>query len=334
MASRFQPSPRRVGIAAALLLLAGVGALARYSAGYPLNPLDTIGRDSTSEGRRELRALRRDPVLDFRAAGTRLRRATEVAAGRDWKNSAQPTEIRRVFSLKGQPGDAADAYRARAVAAGWQPHSARCSFDLASTSVTLTRSVNGQTVTLLIYGYLERVTTYTRNRGLLVALTGEKPNRPPDGPEGAGLARRDVHCLRAYDPASPDLDQPALQPESAAAICGLLSVAEVKKVVPAVVDAKPWMNAGIGCRYSTGRDSGFTVTAADQPRARYQDDQSPQDPGDRRFVLVDHDTSGPAEGVWVDTRIGPLRVYAGATPTRPGLDARQLVALAELLGRR
>ncbi len=96
MSSLTRPSPFRVGIAAAILFLAGVGTLARYHAGYPLNPLDSLGRDSTPEGRRELRALRRDPVLDFRAPGTRLRRSTEVAAGRDWKNAAQPTEIRRV----------------------------------------------------------------------------------------------------------------------------------------------------------------------------------------------------------------------------------------------
>lgn len=323
-----------MAIAAAILFVAGAGTLARYYAGYPLNPLDTIGRDSTPEGRRELRALRKDPVLDFRAPETRLRRSTDVAAGRDWKNSAQPTEIRRLFTLKGEPGDAADAYRARAIKAGWHLHGVRCSFGLASTSVTLTRSINGQVVTLQIYGYLERVTTYTRDRGLSVTITGEEPMRPADGPEGAGLRRRDVHCLRTFDPTSPDLNPPAVQPDTSAAICGLLSVAEAKRVVPAVTEAKAWPNTGIGCRYATGRESGFTVVDADQPRAHYQDDQSPHDPGDRRFILIDFDTSGPPEGAWVDTRIGPVRVHAGASPTRPGLDASQLVALAELLSRR
>ncbi|MDQ4089406.1 MAG: hypothetical protein M3163_03770 [Actinomycetota bacterium] len=99
--------------------------------------------------------------------------------------------------------------------------------------------------------------------------------------------------------------------------------------MPAVITAQPWSNAGIGCRYDAGAARGFSVVAAGRPKAFYQDRQSPQDPGDRRFVLLDEETSGPPNGVWVDTRVGPVEIYAGGT-----LDARQLTGLAELLGRR
>lgn len=334
MTSRNRPNVVLVAIAAALVFAAGVGSVARDRAGYPINPIDILSRDTTSEGRRELRALRKDPVLDFRAPGTDLRRSTDVAAGRDWKNAAQPTEIRRQFTLKSEPGVAVEAYRARAAASGWQVHDVRCSFEFGSTSVRLTRPVLGKTVTLNLYGYVERQTSYNRSRGLLVSIKGAAPSGPADGPEGAGLPRRDLHCLRGLDPDSPDLRPPALQPESASAICGLLTVAEARKILPAVTEAKPTINAGLGCRYAAGAGRGFTVTAADEPRAHYQDDQSPHDPGRREFVLLDHDTSGPPEGVWVDTRIGPVRVYGGTTPTGPGLDAGQLIALAQLLGRR
>ncbi len=81
-----------VAVAAVVVLTAGIWSLARHHAGYPLNPIDILARDTTAEGRRELRALRKDPVLDFRAPKTRLRRSTEVAAGRDWKNASQPTD--------------------------------------------------------------------------------------------------------------------------------------------------------------------------------------------------------------------------------------------------
>ena len=334
MTSRNRPNVVLVAIAAAIVFAAGVGSVARYRAGYPLNPIDILSRDTTSEGRRELRTLRKDPVLDFRAPGTDLRRATDVAAGRDWKHASQPTEIRRLFTLTAEPGVAVEAYRARAVASGWQVHDVRCSFELRSTSLRLTRAVAGETVTLNLYGYLERQTSYSRSRGLLVSIKGEAPSGPADGPEGAGLPRRDVHCLRASDPDSPDLRPPALQPENGAAICGLLTVADARKVLPTVSAAQPANNAGAGCRYLAGTGRGFTVVAADEPRAYYQDKQSPHDPGRREFVLIDDDTSGPPEGVWVATRIGPVRVYGGTTSTGPGLDAGQLVALAQLLGRR
>lgn len=315
-----------VAVAALLLFVAGVGSLARYHAGYPLNPIDILGRDTTAEGRRELRALRKDPVLDFRAPGTRLRRSTDVAAGRDWKNASQASEIRRQFTVKGEPGAAVDAYRVRAEVAGWQPHSVACSFHFRSTSVRLTRSVEGRPVTLHLFGYMAKPPADSPDRGLLVTIEGEAPPAPADGPEGVGLARRDVHCLRAFDPASPDLAPPAVVPTSATAVCSLVTLAEAQKIVPGITEAKPTTNAGTGCRYLAGRSQAFYVTDASQPRAYYQDDRSPQDPGDRRFILLDSDTSGPPERMWVDTRIGPVQVY--------GLDARQMVALAELLSRR
>ena len=62
-----------------LVVVGGVWSLARHRAGHPLNPVqDLFGRESTPEGRRELRLLRGDPVLDFRAPGTRLRSVREA----------------------------------------------------------------------------------------------------------------------------------------------------------------------------------------------------------------------------------------------------------------
>jgi len=323
-----------VAVAAALVLAAGVWSAARYHAGYPLNPIDLFGRDTSAEGRRELRALRKDPVLDVRAPETRLRRSTEVAAARDWKNAGQPTELRRLFTLTGEPGTAVELYRTRAEAAGWQLHDVRCSFGLRSTSVRMTRSVGGRPVTLLLYGYLERPPPDSPHRGLLVSVEGEAPSGRPDGAEGAraGPARRALPT--ALRPHESRPRRAGLQPASSAALCGLLTLVEARRIVPALTVVKPTVDGGTGCRYAAGAGPGFYVAPAVYPRAYYQDRRSPHDPGDRRFVLVDHDTTGPPESVWVDTGIGPVHVHSGVTPTRPGLDARQLVALAELLGRR
>ena len=328
-----QPRVRNVACAAVLVFLAAVGALVRYEVGYPLSPLEGFGRDSSAEGRRELRAVRREPVLDFRAPGTNLRRAHEVPAGKDWWNAEQPTEIRRIFTLTGEPGDAVEAVRARALATGWQLVETRCSFSFRSTSVTLTRVVAGRPATLLVYGYLERPPPESQKRGLLVLLTGEAPDRPAQGPEGASLRQRNLHCLRDFDPASPDLLPPARLPASSTEICGLLTLAEAKRVVPEVTQMEPSVNSGLACRYRAVDKGGFNVTTADEPRASYEDRRTDEGRGGEPYFLVGDTGSSRTRGAWVQTRIGPVEIHGGATSTRPGLDAGQIAALTELLAR-
>ena len=321
--------PRVMAFVGALVLVvlgAGTGSLVRHRMGFPLNPLEILGRDSTAEGRRELRALRRDPLVDFRAPGTRLRSTSEKPAGKDWWNADQPTEIRQRFSVQGEPGDAVDAYRRRAEAGGWQLVETACSFHFRSTTVVLTRPVAGRPVTLRAYGFLERP---PRDRGLVVTLTVEPPEGPPQGPEGASLRRRDVHCLRSFDPADPTLLPPARIPGSSAELCGLLALADARRVVATATSVEPRGGDGRACYYGDVGRGGFSVVPADMPRAYYEDRRSAQDQGDDRYLLVDGGTSPGPRAAWVDTRLGPVEIYGGGT-----LDARQLAALAVVLARR
>jgi hypothetical protein len=325
-----------IGVLVASVLAAGVVSILRYQAGSPLNPLESLGRDSTAEGRRELRDLRKEPVLRFRAPGTHLRSVRELPAGKDWWNALQPTEVRQLFRLEREPGEVVAAYRARGEAGGWRLVEVRCSFHLRSTSVTLTREVAGRPATLKVYGHLERPPPEPAHRGVLVSLTGEAPDRPPQSPLPAPMRQHDVHCLRNFDPGDPALVPPAVLPESPEAICGLLGLAEARRVVPAVSSVQPTTNAGRGCRYPTSAgDQVFGVFPAPEPRAYYEDERSAQDPADERFVLLEDRTAGGgAVGAWVDTRLGPVRLYGGPGARFPGLDASQLSALARLLARR
>lgn len=327
-----------VAAAVVVVLVAGVGSIVRYRLGYPLSPLQSLGRDSTPEGRRELRALRREPLLGFRTPGTRLRETSEAPAGKDWWNADQSTEIRQRFDVEGEPGEPVDAYRARAQAGGWRLVDTTCSFHLRSTSVTLTRQVAGRPATLEVYGHLRRPPPGAPRPGLLVTITGEAPSGAP-GPQATNLRRHNVGCLRSFDPTDPSLAAPAVQPGSPEAICGLLDLAEARRVVPRVNRARPTANGSIGCRYDAGEDAadspGFGVVAAPEPRAYYEDRRSAQDPGDGRYVLLeDIGSQGRLTGAWVDTRIGPVRIHGGPGPRRPGLDAAQLAALSDLLTRR
>lgn len=329
-----RPRPGYVAVAAVLVFLAAVGCLVRYELGYPLNPFALFGRSSSAEGRRELRAIRRDPVLAFRAAGARLRHRTEEPAGTDWWNAHQPTEIRQLFSLSAEPGVAVEAYARRAEEAGWHMVERSCSFELRSTSVRLTRTIGGRPATLVVYGTLERPQPGISYRRLLVKVTGEVPDRPPQGPEGAGLRRRDVHCLRNFDPSSPALLPPSRRPGSPAELCGLLALADARRLVPAVTTMHPGVNVGPTCYYGDIVKGGFLLRAAEHPRAYYEDRQSAQESGDPRYLLTEEPTSpGRASGAWVDTRLGPVEIYGGSTPGGPGLDARRLAAVAQLLVR-
>ncbi|MGI8809146.1 MAG: hypothetical protein ACR2KK_15165 [Acidimicrobiales bacterium] len=329
-----RPRVRNVAIALVLVLMAGAGSLVRYHAGWPLSPLASLGHSASAEGRRELRAFRRERVLDLREPSTRLGRTCERAAGTDWFDAGQPTEIRQSFALGGEPGQAVDAYRIRAEADGWRLVATECSFTRRSTSVTMTRLVGGRSATLSVYGYLGTAMPPERPvPGVLVTLTGMAPDRPTEGPEGATLRRRDVHCLRAFDPASPALLSPARLPASPNEICDLLSLAEAKRVVPAVTGLEPVVNGGLACRYGDLAAGGFSVRAADQPRAYYEDRQSTaRHPVDRR-VVIDEATPGGPRGAWVDSRAGPVEIAAGPASAPRTLDPGQVVALADLLAR-
>lgn len=326
-----------VALAVALVTILGadVVSLVRYRAGYPLGVFSVLER-STAAGRKELRAFRREPILAFEAPGTRRGSRTESAAGRDLWGADQPTEIRMLLSLQGEPGDAVDAYRVRAQATGWRLVETACSFTYRSTSVTLTKEIDGRPATLQAYGHLELPPPDSPQRSLILTLTGKAPDRPADDPMGASLRRRDVHCLRSFDPADPTLAPPARVPASGAEICGLLSSAEATRVAPAAGPARSESGAGgwLGCRYGDAAKGGFLVRNTDHARAYYDDRRAAQDPGNPGYALLRESTDAWPSGAWVDTRIGPVEVYGGATATAPGLDARQLVALCELLARR
>ena len=49
--------------------------------------------------------------------------------------------------------------------------------------------------------------------------------------------------------------------------------------------------------------------------------------------MIDEAMSDGPRGAWVDTRIGPVEISGGATSGSRNLDARQVMALAELLAR-
>jgi hypothetical protein len=310
--------------AIALILVTDVAVVVRHRAGYG----DLLGllRQSTAEGRRELRALRREPILDYRAPGTRPRFSSDLPAGKDLWGADQPTEVRRTFVLDAEPGEAVDAYRVRAEASGWRLVEAQCSFGFRFTRVTMIKEVAGRPATLVVSGDLDPPGS------LLVIFTGEAPARPPQDVIGSALRRHDVHCLRGFDPNGPTMQRSARQPQSGAEICGLLDPAEARRIMPTAFPAQAEGQGDfLGCRYGDTSRGGFLVRNTERPRAFYDDQRWIRDPGHPSYVLIGERTDVGPQGAWVDTRIGPVEIYGGGTEDNPGLDARQLTALAKLL---
>ena len=165
----------------------------------------------------------------------------------------------------------------------------------------------------------------------VACAAGEAPDRLAQGPEGASLRPRIVHCLLDFDPASLALLPPASLPAGSTEICGLLTLAEAKRVVPEVAQMEPSVNSGLACRYRAGDKGGLNVITADEPRASYEDRRTDEGLGGGRYFLVGDTGSSRTRGAWVQTRVGPVEIHGGATSTRPGLDAGQISALAELL---
>jgi hypothetical protein len=107
-------------------------------------------------GRQQLQAMKDDPVVAYRAPGTTLRIKKDHAGSIDSFRTETSSSLRRVFQMKGEPGDEIAAYRQVAEAIGWTLVTDGCSRGERVTGAVFRKSLSGFDATLVLRGQLDR----------------------------------------------------------------------------------------------------------------------------------------------------------------------------------
>lgn len=295
----------------AFLFLAVVGLFAIVSAFEP---------QTLEAGQRQVRAMKADPVLAFRAPGTALRHDEEHAAERDPIGEGQSTSlVRQRFDMTGQPGDTVEAYRRAAEASGWQFVADGCSRVERATAAVFGRHLGGFDATLVVHAQLDRDPALDAHygepgrRGLLVSVDATQADLG-DLSVDAGIHRNDVHCLRDLDLAAPDLQAPNPPSLSIGQLCSRLPLAAVKAIAPEVERAEPQTGVDQCWLVNTAGRPLFIVEHARQPKAYYDDRRLPSAQGSgNTFAFLAGGRKDPDQGpsVWVANPTGALVVAPG-----------------------
>lgn len=271
-------------------------------------------------GRREIRAMKSDPVARFRPPGATLRNEEEHPAARDpFGEGVSTSSIRQMFEMTGDPGDTVEAYRLTAQQNGWQLVADGCSRAERATAAVFGKRFDGFDASLVVHAQLDRDPALDVQYGMpgrraLVVTLGASEANVEDLSVDAGLRRNDVHCLRDLDPSSPDLQPPKPSSLSMEEFCSRISVPAVKAIAVDVegVLAQPtveecWL-------VNASRHPVFIVERARHPRAYYEDRRLPSAQGSTEsFLFSTYGRKDPdrARSVWTTTPDGPYVVGAG-----------------------
>ena len=290
---------------------------------------------TTEAAERELAVLEADPLVRFQAPATTLVRSDGRPAGSQktlFGRQQWATELWRDYSTTGTPGETVEAYLAPAAASGWKLLQVRCRREILRVTAVFAKEL--PVFTALPSVVLE-VTAETEKRVLSVHASNQTP---PEGdtPVSAGLPRRDLHCLRGFDPADPRRHPRSATPaRTGPQLCALLSPGEVQRFAPEVAGSAP--DVGLDdrpmCRFTdaNGLPVGIQILdAAQTPRVRFEDRQYSLSHADRGFFLLAPETgSDRLQGAWVDTPTGALELDAAGVT----LDEPTMVALGRALQR-
>ncbi len=285
-------------------------------------------------GRREVEAMRNDPIVTFRAPGTELREQTEQPAqDLPFDQGRTLSVVELSFDMASEPGDTVEAYRQAAQTMGWTWVIDGCSRAHPMTRAVFGKTLDGFNATLVVTARLRGSDAAGDSPGgeLLVTLRAA-PAGVNDLGMSIGFHRNDVQCLRGLDPSDPDLQQPNTD-MSSEELCGLLSVAEARTVFPGIVPETPEVDLPAECVWVDG--SGlpvFVLQQASQPRAYYEDLRLPGSRASDPFFYFSEEVENDPRRreLWVAGPGGPFEVY-GLTLEDPPLGEDPLLAIARLL---
>lgn len=278
-------------------------------------------------GRQEVRALRADPVLGFRAPGTRFLGQEELPSKRDWIGEGQTTSrVVQRFELTAEPGPILEAYRQAAQASGWALVIDGCSRTARATSIVLGKAFARFAATATVLAELGG--TDNRATGRLEVMLAATAAIPQSLPVDAGLERNGVDCLRGLDPADPDLQRPADGKEAVLQLCSRIPLPAAKGLDPRVEAATAVGDRGY-CWFTDARGIPLLeIVSATQPRAYYLDRRLPSDQDSDQVFLFSrngkaHTEDAQQHAVWAATPKGAFDIQAGET-LGPGEESDRL----------
>lgn len=291
-------------------------------------------------GRQQIRAMKSEPIVGFRAPGTRLLSQEEhPAATHPWGGGQSTTSMRQSFDMTGDPDDTVEAYRLAAQANGWEFVADGCSRVERATATVFGKRLGGFDATLIVHAQLDRDRALDAKygepgrRGLLVTLEATKA-AVADLSVDAGVSHNDVHCLRGVDPSGADLQPPAPPTLTMEELCSRIPVPEAKAITAQVegVLLEPaidqcWLVNAL-------RHPLFMVEHAGYPRVYYEDRRLPSAQGStERFSFSTYGKKDPnlERSVWVTTPSGTYVVRAGGVLRNTEGTERLLFAVARLL---
>jgi len=281
-----------------------------------------------------LAQLRREPIVTFRAPGTRLRSRHDTLGGsvpRIGETVTRTSEVALIFSTgDAQPGDAVAAYEQAAKAGGWQLVSMNCERQTLIVSAVFARDTRSGPATTAAVRLL-RVSEVVERHELNVTLRVDSVPNSAATPTSAGLPRRDSGCLRGFSPADPRRRPlPGTSGRTAEQLCDLLreplqTVYRDDASRNRALDLRPWAQADsqfgsywnpdtrASCSVSEGDLNIMIFDAATIPRAAYEDYQySVASSAADLFFLTSNRYNQTDElyGAWIDTPRGPIELLA------------------------
>lgn len=294
-------------------------------------------------GRQQLQAMKDDPVIAYRAPGTRLRSKEDHAASIDAFRAETSSSVRRVFEMKGEPGDSVAAYRVAAEGSGWRFVIDGCSRGTRATGAAFGKSIAGFDVTLAVRAQLDRARPSewkpdesrglyeTQKRELIVTMvTG--PATASSLPVPAGFERNNIHCLRNLDLSDPDLQPPTASRQAVRELCSRFPLAAARAILPEIHHVE--LAAYEECWVADSVGFPVLIVHAAGPRALYVDSRVAAEQATNEIFLfsVDGRTDDPdrVESWYVGAPGGPYVVgFGGGWSFRIDLDDA-LLRLARL----
>ncbi|MCA1706864.1 MAG: hypothetical protein LC808_27820 [Actinobacteria bacterium] len=277
--------------------------------------------ETLEPGQQEVRAMKADPVVTFRAPGTTLRDQEEHAAQRDPLGEGISTSsIRQTFEMTGEPGDAIEGYRRFADASGWRLVAEGCSRVERATAAVFSKRFAGFDATLVVHAQLDRDRGLDARygeparKGLQVDMNAVTAGLHALSVD-AGLHRTDVQCLRDIDPSDADLQPPPAPSPDVGELCSRIPVPAVASIVPDVTGVELQREVGECWLVDASGRPLFTIAAAREPAAYYQDRRLVAAQEEPKIILFSpRGMKDPelARAVWVGAAGGAYVVGGGA----------------------